>query len=132
VVAEEVRKLAERCRQATLEIGGLIQSSHAAVVDGVGAAGSTTDLIGKIHGAITTVSIQIQEIGVATQEQATTAGDIAKRMAESSREVGQNAAATHQLSATVHEVNRTAAELAKVSDALASAVGRFRLGPQLA
>ena len=127
VVAEEVRKLAERCRQSTIEIGALISSSHEAVEGGVEAAKTTWDLIGRIQDSIATVSSQVEEIGVAAQEQALTAGEISHRMEESAKDVGQNAAATHQLAATVQEVNRTASELAKVSDTLATAVGRFRL-----
>jgi methyl-accepting chemotaxis protein len=128
VVAEEVRKLAERCRQATVDIEKLICDSHTAVADGVTAVENTTVLMDLIHQSIGNVSGRLHEIGAATREQATAAADIAQRMAESAKEVGQNAAATHQLSATVHEISRTASELAQVSDTMAASVAKFQLG----
>jgi len=127
VVAEEVRKLAERSRQATVEIEKLIQDTHAAVEGGVTSVNTTSGLMTKIQGSIVHASGLIREIGTATQEQSSTAGEIAKRMEESAREVGQNAVATQELSATVQEISRTASELARVSSTLAEAVAKFKV-----
>jgi methyl-accepting chemotaxis protein len=127
VVAEEVRKLAERSRQATVEIEKLIQETHQAVEDGAATVGGTLELMSRIQKSITNVSGLIREIGSATQEQSSTASEIARRMEESSREVGQNAVATQELSATVQEISRTAADLAQVSSSLAGAVARFKV-----
>jgi methyl-accepting chemotaxis protein len=127
VVAEEVRKLAERSRQATVEIEKLIQETHAAVEGGVTSVQTTTGLMGRIHSSIANVSNRVREIGLATKDQSSTAAEIAKQMEESAREVGQNAAATEELSATVHEISRTAAELAHVSETMAKAVAKFQI-----
>jgi methyl-accepting chemotaxis protein len=127
VVAEEVRKLAERSRQATVEIEKLIQDTHEAVEGGVNSVNSTSSLMTRIQSSIATASGLIREIGTATGEQSGTASEIAKRMEESAREVGQNAVATQELSATVQEISRTASELARVSTTLAEAVSKFKV-----
>jgi methyl-accepting chemotaxis protein len=127
VVAEEVRKLAERSRQATVEIGQMIQDTHDAVAAGMASVQATSGLMGQIHGAIGTVSERVRHIGTATEAQTGTAGAIARRMEESAQEVARNAAATQQLSATVQEISRTAADLARVADTLAQAMGKFQI-----
>ena len=128
VVAEEVRKLAERSRQATVEIEKLILETHEAVEGGFASVQTTTALMDRIQGMITKVAARVREIGMATREQSSTASEIAKRMEESAGEVGQNATATQELSATVQEISRTAADLARVSETMAVAVARFRIG----
>ena len=127
VVAEEVRKLAERSRSATVEIGALIQDTQSAVEGGTASVQTTSGLMGQIHDSITNVSNRVREIGTATGEQSATAGEIARRMEDSAREVGQNARATHQLSSSVEEISRTAAELARISGTMATVVAQFQV-----
>ena len=127
VVAEEVRKLAERSNQAAVEIERLIRDSLVAVEGGVTSVQNISTLMERIQAAIKRVSSLINEIGVATREQSSTASEIAKRMEESAREIGQNAVATQELSATVHEISHTASDLARVSNNLAQAMSGFKV-----
>jgi len=125
VVAEEVRKLAERSRQAAVEIAKLILDTQQTVQGGVSSVKNISTLMGRINDSVGRASSLVSEIGTATQEQSTTAQEISRRMDESAREIGQNAAATQELSATVHEISRTATDLAMISNSLAQAMARF-------
>lgn len=127
VVAEEVRKLAERSRQAAVEIEKLIRDTQLAVEGGVSSVQNISELMERIQASIKRVSSLINEIGVSTREQSSTASEIAKRMEESAREIGQNAVATQELSATVHEISHTASDLARISNSLAQVMSRFKV-----
>ena len=127
VVAEEVRKLAERCRSATVEIEHLIQDTHQAVAGGEASVQGAASLMERIQAAVTRIETQVQAIGGATREQTATSEAIARQMEASAQGVGQNAAGTQQLSATVEEISRTAAELARVAEGMAGAVARFQV-----
>jgi methyl-accepting chemotaxis protein len=127
VVAEEVRKLAERSRQATKEIERLIVETRLAVESGQASVHTASGLMERIHQSISAISSRVGAIGVATQDQAGHAADMAKRMELSAREVAQNATATQQLSATVQQVNRTASDLALVAEQVSVAVGKFHI-----
>jgi methyl-accepting chemotaxis protein len=127
VVAEEVRKLADRSRSAAVEVEGLTRDNLGAVAGGTAAVETTLGLIGQIQEAIGSMASLTREVGAATEEQATTAVQVARHVDEASAQVGRNAAATQQLAATVHEISRTATELARVSEGLAQAVAVFRV-----
>jgi methyl-accepting chemotaxis protein len=127
VVADEVRKLAERSRQATVEIEQMLKDTGTTVAGGVSSVRATAGLMGRIHDSITNVSNRMREIGLATKEQSSTVGEIARRMEESAREVSQNAVATQQLATTVQEISRTATDLAQVSHTMARAVAKFQI-----
>ena len=125
VVAEEVRKLAERSATAAKEIEKLIHDTQKAVAGGVTSVENISGLMDRMQVSTRKVSSLINEIGTATREQSGTVGEIAKRMDESAREIGQNAAATQEMSATVHEISRTASDLARVAETLAATMARF-------
>lgn len=127
VVAEEVRKLADRSRQAATEIGQLIEDARVAVEGGVHSVRQISSRMGRIQDLNLRVSSLIAEIGNATGEQGQAAGEISRRMDESAGELGRTATATHELLATVHEVRRTSADLAHVAESLAASVRRFRV-----
>jgi methyl-accepting chemotaxis protein len=127
VVAEEVRKLAERSRAAAVEIQGLLLESNGAVEGGRTSVRTTHELMAKTQEAILTMARMVRAIGTATSEQSEAASEISKHVEDASREVGQSAAASHQLEATVQEVSRTAGEFAKISEGLARTVEQFKL-----
>jgi methyl-accepting chemotaxis protein len=127
VVAEEVRKLAERSNNAAKEIEGLLDESQAAVAGGLEKAEETSRLLGEIREAIGSMAAMMLEINAAAEEQAHTAAEVSRQVFGVSQEVGRNATATHQMSATTTEIASTANQLARVSEDLAAAMRQFRL-----
>jgi len=127
VVAEEVRKLADRSRSAAKEIEGLTSDTQGAVAEGTSSVETTLGLIGQIQEAITSLASLTQEVSAATSQQAVTAQQVARHVDDAAQQVGRNATATQQLSATVNEISRTAADLARISDGLAHSAARFRV-----
>jgi methyl-accepting chemotaxis protein len=127
VVAEEVRKLADRSRDAAKEIERLIHDSLAAADQGSGAVQSTLGLIGEIQQTIGNLAALTHEVGSATREQASSADEVSQAVESAAQEMARNAAATQQLSATVHEVSRTSSDLARIADGLAQSVAAFRV-----
>jgi methyl-accepting chemotaxis protein len=127
VVAEEVRKLAERSAIAAEEIEKLIIDTQKAISTGVATVGGIAEMVTGMQHSIAKVAMLTDAIGAATLEQTATAREISRRMEESAREIGQNAAATQEMSATVHEISKTAAELARISSSLSVSMGRFQV-----
>ncbi|HEX2966773.1 MAG TPA: methyl-accepting chemotaxis protein [Syntrophorhabdaceae bacterium] len=134
VVADEVRKLAERTTQATQEIRQTIQSMQTetkkAVVSmeegvkdvGQGAieAQKSGDALKSILDQITKVTAEINQIAVASEEETATTNEIASSiqqisqvMQETARRIQQNAEAS--------------AKLASLSKDMDGIVGRFKL-----
>ncbi len=134
VVADEVRKLAERTTQATQEIRQTIQSmqleTKKAVVSmeegvkdvGQGAieAQKSGDALKHILNQITKVTTEINQIAVASEEETATTNEIASSiqqisqvMQETARRIQQNAEAS--------------AKLASLSKNMDGIVGRFQL-----
>jgi len=129
VVAEEVRKLAERSAQAALEIERIIGRTREAVAGGVASVEVTQGHLEAIGKRIAEVSGHLQEIGSLSQDQAQTSTEVGRMMDHTAARLDQNAVATQQLAATVQEITRTAEDLSKVADGLKDIVKGFRLRP---
>ncbi|HEX7552345.1 MAG TPA: methyl-accepting chemotaxis protein, partial [Geothrix sp.] len=128
VVAEEVRKLAERSRGSAMEIDRLIHESNEAVESGRSSVEVTQGLLVQIQEAINTTGVMVKEIGSATEEQSHTTSEVARRVEVTAGEVSQSTAAIHQLAATVQEVSRTASDLARIAEGLRQSVAFFQVG----
>ena len=134
VVADEVRKLAERTGSATLEIRATIESIRnetQAAVDGMKQARKAVDLgmvkahevageIGSIETQMDQAAGRVREIAEATQEQSAAATQLAQSIEEASLMVQTTDEAIQDASNTIDELGQTADRLGKL-------VGRFRL-----
>ncbi len=154
VVAEEVRKLAERSAKSTKEIAELItgiqKETHEAVKfmdksiqmveKGVALSKQVGNSLRNIEGNVVEVDRYSREIGAATQEQSSGSTQIAKA-AENLREVTheitsateEQASATEQIVKTmekmremIHENASGTAELASSAEQLSSQAERFQ------
>lgn len=114
VVADEVRKLAERSQEAAQEIGDLATNS-------VATAQRAGKLLGEIVPSISKTSDLVQEIAAASQEQSQAVTQIGGAMGQLSKATQQNASASEELAATSEELSGQAEQLQE-------AVAFFNLG----
>ena len=127
VVAEEVRKLAERSGQAAREIAELITRTNVAVEDGVGRVQESARVLDSIRESTQVIASMTKEIETALSQQSVTSHEVARKLDQVSAEVAHNSAASHQMSSTIQEVNRTASDLAQASEALRAAIGHYQV-----
>jgi methyl-accepting chemotaxis protein len=113
VVADEVRKLAERSAASAKDIKLLIQESSGQVLNGVELSKAAGEDLKGIVADIGKVAGQLQSISTATQEQAAT-------MEENTSITESNASAAEELSASSEQMAAQAQELQKL-------VGQFKL-----
>ncbi|MFZ2854810.1 MAG: methyl-accepting chemotaxis protein [Rhodocyclaceae bacterium] len=133
VVADEVRKLAERTGKATKEIGGMIaavqhgtsdavasmEAGVARVGQGVLLARQAGDSIGQISAGASQVVVVIGDISTALKEQREASGEIAVNV----ERIAEMAEKNH---ATVAEATLTAQKLERLAGTLQGEIGRFR------
>jgi methyl-accepting chemotaxis protein len=127
VVAEEVRKLAERSRSSALEIAELNLRTQEAVAGGVEGMNVSLSNLETIRERITGIAESIRQIGALSQSQAETSQEVGRRMNHTTDRLAQNASATQELSATVKEITRTSDDLASVAEGLRQVVGGFKV-----
>jgi methyl-accepting chemotaxis protein len=134
VVADEVRKLAERTTQATSEIStmiGAIQNETGQAVtametvvplvnNGTQIAGEAVEALHAIHGGAEENLGLVRDVASATREQATASDRIAKNIESIAQMV-------EETSASLHNMADNAAELKQVADRLNASVGYFRV-----
>ena len=133
VVADEVRKLAERTSSATVEIEQMIagiQTDTVAVVgvmdaalpqvaEGVRAAEGAADSLQKIKEGAQSTLTSIRDVADATMEQSIASNSIAQKVEEIATMVDETTAA-------MHSTAETAADLEKIAGELTELVSRFR------
>ena len=149
VVADEVRRLAERSSQATKEIAGLIRSVQQGIDESVdamdaslGRVGSGAELVnqagealGEILTAVEQARGQAHEIAAASQEMADASALLVQAMDNAAAIVEENTAAAQEVSATMEEMSAQAEEVtassqaqAEIAQALQALVSQFHLG----
>lgn len=134
VVADEVRKLAERTSKATEEISGVIETMQSgtstaiavmsnAVTRADGAAALAREAgtaIDQIKGGVSTVESAVTDISAALEEQSNASNDIATHVEKVAQMVEENNAAAEQTAGASVQLERLAADMRET-------VGRFRL-----
>jgi methyl-accepting chemotaxis protein len=127
VVAEEVRKLAERSAGAAREVAELIARTNEAVADGVGRVQDSVRVLDSIRLTTQAIAGMTKEMEAAIGEQATTSREVTRQLDQVNGQVAQNSAATTQMTASIQEINRTAGDLARASEQLRTAVASYQV-----
>ncbi len=134
VVADEVRKLAERTSSATVDIEKMltaVQSETDSVVTvmdealpqvqhGVEMAQHVAESLQRIHAGAEATLARLNEMATATREQSEASNSIAGRVEEISQMV-------EETTASIHRATDTAGEIELVAQRLNQMVGKFRL-----
>lgn len=124
VVADEVRKLAERTAQATTDIGEMIEGMQASAEDavatmqqavgrvdsGVQLAGRAGESIGGISAGTERVVAAVNEISSALQEQSTVSNDIATNIERIAQMSEENSAATREARSSADQLRQLATD----------------------
>jgi methyl-accepting chemotaxis protein len=134
VVADEVRKLAERTAKATAEIGDMIgniqKDMGKAVVSmedgtrrveiGVEFSGQAGEALRKIVDSVSDLQTMVQQIATATEEMSTASEQI-------SGDIDTIANVSKETSASSHQVAQSSSDLARLASNLQETVGQFRI-----
>lgn len=134
VVADEVRKLAERTTKATEQITqmiGAVQADTEAVVvsmqsaapqveEGVEMAGSAAASLRQINEGVSTTLTNVREVASATAEQSQASSSVAQNIERIAEMVEKSAA-------SVHAANENVQSLESLAKDLHDSVSRFRL-----
>jgi methyl-accepting chemotaxis protein len=134
VVADEVRKLAERTTEATREIGKTIEAmqtetkgivasieeSVRGVELGTQKASKSKDFLNDISNQIDMVNTQINQIAVAVEQENTTTG-------QTSRNIQQVSSVMNETSRKIHDTAPAALQVAHVAEALEAMMKQFKV-----
>ena len=127
MVAEEVRKLAERSGSSAKEIDSLLTAAREAVGRGETTVATTVDILKTIRFELDEFASQVRAMAVAAVEQSSVGAEVARQVETSAQGSATVASAISEMSASTTEVARTAAHLHQLSEGLQSQVRHFTL-----
>lgn len=136
VVADEVRKLAERCTMATKDIGGLIgdiqrQTQQAVsameqgsreVTAGTSLAGEAGAALSRIQSVVSEMSGRVLSISAAAEEMSASAQEVSATISEVAAVVEESSAAAEEMSASAEEVSASVQTVAGTTSQQGAAV----------
>lgn len=137
VVADEVRKLAERTTKATKEIAETIKSiqkeakdadasmneAGESVANGLKLNEKVEEVLLKISASTNTVASEIEQVAAATEEQSSSAEQISKSIEGISSVVHESASGTQQIAKAAEDLNR-------LTENLQNMISQFKVDDQ--
>ncbi len=134
VVADEVRKLAERTAKATDEIAemirgiqsevdvaeGSMEDATKKVASGVELSNKSAEILGQIFSKAQELQGMIQQIASATEEMSSVTDHI-------TQDIGSIAEGSKEISLAVDQSAQTASDIARLGSELNTAIGRFKV-----
>jgi methyl-accepting chemotaxis protein len=134
VVADEVRKLAERTTKATDEIAemirgiqtevdvaeGSMEDATKKVASGVELSNRSAEILGQILSKAQELQGMIQQIASATEQMSSVTDHI-------TQDIGSIAEGSKEISLAVEQSAQTASDIARLGGELQTAIGRFRV-----
>ncbi len=134
VVADEVRKLAERTANSTSEIGGMINAIQKDVELAVTTMGAVAkkvdtgvDLSGKAGQSLRIIVASVDELLGMVQQIASATDEMSATSEEINRDIEEIAAVSRETSASSEQTAQASGELAKLSNDLEGIVNQFRV-----
>jgi methyl-accepting chemotaxis protein len=123
VVAQEVRSLADRSRQASLQIRDLISDSTRQVSVGVNLSNGAREALGRILSTVRSVAEIMPEIAAASTEQARSIVEVKRALADLDTATQQNAALVEESSASAGALSDQSNQLFTLVDGLRVGAG---------
>lgn len=133
VVADEVRRLAERTAHATGEISGMILAVQAEIRDAVAAMNNATEKVARgvqytseAGTALARIVSSVEELQGMVQHIATAADEMSRTTEQVNGDIQSIAVGSQQMSSGTEEIARASTDLARLAEILKGTVDHFR------
>lgn len=116
VVANEVRALAQRASEATVQINRLTSDSSKQVQRGVGLVSHADASLAEILSMVDDISVLVGDITTATQEQAVNIGEVNTSVAQLDQVTQKNVAMVQDMTISIQDLKLGAQDLREMTD----------------